>query len=121
MAAPPRVNLFVKPNFFSYIKKIHVAYRPGKPNTDVCRQIIFQMHSQKIRKLFPKLEASYDLLGYDGPSSVDIELVTGKMKRFIPEQHSLQEMMTFLAQDRSEAHLDLMRREPLDKKEGEDD
>eukprot|EP00913_Durusdinium_trenchii_P017929 g16847.t1 len=71
---------------------IHVAYHPGRARTEVARQLIMHMTAEKTKKRFPNLEASFELLGYDAPATIDVEMVDGRKKRLLAEHYSTKEM-----------------------------
>eukprot|EP00435_Cladocopium_sp_Y103_P016439 s3642_g4.t1 len=58
-----KYNLFPPLDFLAYLKRIHVAYHPGRERTEVARKLIMHMTSERTKKRWPKLEASFELLG----------------------------------------------------------
>ncbi|CAE8637367.1 unnamed protein product [Polarella glacialis] len=87
-----KYNLFPRLDFLAYLKRIHVAYHPGRERTEVARRLIMHMTSESAMRKFPNLKSSWELLGYDAPATVDVELVDGKKKRFLAEHYSQREM-----------------------------
>merc|ERR1712066_403269 len=87
-----KYNLFPRLDFLAYLKSIHVAYHPGRERTEVARRLIMHMTSESSQRKFPQLKASWELLGYDAPATIDIEFVNGKQKRFLAEHYSQREM-----------------------------
>ncbi len=58
-----KYDLFPRLDFFSYLKKIHVSYHPGRAKTEVARRLIMRMTSEATKKKHPRLKASWELLG----------------------------------------------------------
>eukprot|EP00920_Eleutheroschizon_duboscqi_P015076 GHVT01034910.1.p1 GENE.GHVT01034910.1~~GHVT01034910.1.p1 ORF type:complete len:109 (-),score=1.64 GHVT01034910.1:2262-2588(-) len=72
----PKYNFFPPLDFLAYLKSIHVAYTPGRARTEVCRQLIKHFEDPQTVKRFPKLKASYQILGSVPVSSNRGELPT---------------------------------------------
>jgi len=72
------------------------------------------------RKTYPKLETSYELLGYNAPAKIDIEMVTGKKFSFAAERYTLRELRLLIDEEQYKAHIDAMRAGAIDRK-GEDE
>merc|ERR1712137_1326949 len=66
-----KYNLFPRLDFLAYLKRIHVAYHPGRERTEVARNLIMHMTSEPSKKKFPQLQATWELLGYDAPATID--------------------------------------------------
>merc|ERR550532_1109032 len=103
-----KYNLFPRLDFLAYLKRIHVAYHPGRERTEVARRLIMHMTSDTTKKKFPQLQATWELLGYDAPATIDIEFVNGKTKRFLAEHYSRREMQDIVDAWQFNAHLEYM-------------
>ncbi|CAE7332472.1 unnamed protein product [Symbiodinium necroappetens] len=110
-----KYKLFPTLDFLAYLKRIHVAYHPGRERTEVARRLILHMTAESTKKKFPNLQASWELLGYDAPAVVDVELVDGRKKRFLAEHYSRQEMQDIIDTWQYEAHLQHMKEHSLEK------
>mmetsp|Transcript_16944 Transcript_16944/g.36474 ORF Transcript_16944/g.36474 Transcript_16944/m.36474 type:complete len:147 (-) Transcript_16944:11-451(-) len=110
-----KYKLFPRLDFLAYLKKIHVAYHPGRERTEVARSLIMHMTSQRSKKKFPQLQATWELLGYDAPSTVEVEFVNGKQKRFLCEHYSRNEMQDIIDVWQFEAHMEYMKEHSLEK------
>eukprot|EP00920_Eleutheroschizon_duboscqi_P015082 GHVT01034922.1.p1 GENE.GHVT01034922.1~~GHVT01034922.1.p1 ORF type:complete len:119 (-),score=13.90 GHVT01034922.1:496-852(-) len=117
----PKYNFFPPLDFLAYLKSIHVAYTPGRARTEVCRQLIKHFEDPQTVKRFPKLKASYQILGYDSPSTVHLELVNGKKHRFLAERFSMKEMQLMFDNDQFSAHLERMKKQSLETAPEDDD
>ncbi|EPR58729.1 hypothetical protein TGGT1_216910 [Toxoplasma gondii GT1] len=117
----PKYDLFKPLDFLACVKSVHVAYHPGRPRSEVCRQLIHHMKSDSVRKRFPSLQASYQLLGYNAPSTIKIELINGKKHEFQAEHFSLREMQMRFDTDQFEAYLEYMKSQSVEAKPGDDD
>ena len=69
------------------------------------------MHStsERVKKRFPKLEVTWELLAYDAPGVVRLEMVDGRQKEFSTEYHSKYEMQMILDEWQFENHIRFMR------------
>lgn len=110
-----KYNLFPKLDFLDYIKKLHVSYHPGRERTETARQLILHMTSEATKRKHPKLEATWELLGYDSPAIVDIELLNGHKKRFLAEHYSRGEMQAIIDKWQYTAHMEHMKQHSLEK------
>ncbi|CBZ55515.1 conserved hypothetical protein [Neospora caninum Liverpool] len=117
----PKYDLFKPLDFLACVKNVHVAYHPGRPRSEVCRQLIHLMKSESVKKKFPTLQASYQLLGYNAPSIIKIELINGKKHEFHAEHFSLREMQMRFDKDQFEAYLEYMKSQSVEAKPGDDD
>lgn len=88
--------------------------------TEVARRLIMHMTSEPTKKKFPQLNASWELLGYDSPATIDVEFVTGKKKRFLAEHYSQREMQDMVDAWQFEAHLQHMKEHSLEKVDDDD-
>mmetsp|Transcript_15073 Transcript_15073/g.35402 ORF Transcript_15073/g.35402 Transcript_15073/m.35402 type:complete len:116 (+) Transcript_15073:119-466(+) len=114
-----KYNLFPRLDFLAYLKKIHVAYHPGREKTEVARRLIMQMTSEPTKRKFPKLQASWELLGYDAPATVDVEFMDGRKRRFMAEHYSQNEMQRIVDHWQFEAHLGYMKEHSLEQEDDE--
>ncbi|CAK9077392.1 unnamed protein product [Durusdinium trenchii] len=112
-----KYTLFPPLDFLAYLKRIHVAYHPGRARTEVARQLIMHMTAEKTKKRFPNLEASFELLGYDAPATIDVEMVDGRKKRLLAEHYSTKEMQDIVDTWQFECHLEHMKENNLEKKD----
>jgi len=78
-----------------------------------------RMTSETTKKNHPKLEATWELLGYDAPATVQVEFMNGKEKRFLVEHYSRYEMQNVVDEWQYEAHMENMKVNNLEKPEGE--
>eukprot|EP00927_Polykrikos_kofoidii_P074916 TRINITY_DN70970_c0_g1_i1.p1 TRINITY_DN70970_c0_g1~~TRINITY_DN70970_c0_g1_i1.p1 ORF type:complete len:184 (-),score=29.92 TRINITY_DN70970_c0_g1_i1:46-546(-) len=115
-----KYNLFPRVDFLAYLKKIHVAYHPGRDRTEVSRRLIMHMTAAASKKKFPNLEATWELLGYDAPATIDVEFVDGRKKRFLAEHYSRHEMQNIIDVWQFEHHLQHMKEHSLEKPDDED-
>lgn len=117
----PKYDLFKPLDFLAYVKTIHVSYHPGRARCDPCRQLIQHMHSAKVKKKFPSLQASYELLGYNAPSTVKIELTNGAKYHLSAESLTLREMQSCFDKDQFRAFLEHMKSHSIEAKPGDED
>ena len=110
-----KYRLFPKLDFLDYVKRIHVQYHPGRERTETARQIILHMTSEATKKKHPKLEATWELLGYDAPAVIDLELINGNKKKFLAEHYSRREMQSIIDQWQYTAHMEHMKQHSLEK------
>mmetsp|Transcript_86000 Transcript_86000/g.191560 ORF Transcript_86000/g.191560 Transcript_86000/m.191560 type:complete len:142 (-) Transcript_86000:59-484(-) len=115
-----KYTLFPRLDFLAYLKRIHVAYHPGRERTEVARRLIMHMTSQSSQKKFPQLQATWELLGYDAPATIDIEYINGNKKRFLAEHYSTREMQDVVDTWQFEAHLQHMKEHSIEKPDDED-
>merc|ERR1712187_260803 len=104
----------------AYLKSIHVAYHPGRERTEVARRLIMHMTSEPTRKKLPQLKATWELLGYDAPATIDVEFADGRRKKFMAEHYSQQEMQDIVDTWQFEAHLQFMKEHSLEKPDDDD-
>eukprot|EP00933_Yihiella_yeosuensis_P068300 TRINITY_DN7378_c0_g1_i6.p1 TRINITY_DN7378_c0_g1~~TRINITY_DN7378_c0_g1_i6.p1 ORF type:complete len:147 (-),score=23.19 TRINITY_DN7378_c0_g1_i6:68-508(-) len=115
-----KYTLFPRLDFLAYLKRIHVAYHPGRERTEVARRLIMHMTSESTQKKFPNVKASWELLGYDAPATIDVELVDGRKKRFLAEHYSQREMQDIIDVWQFENHLEYMKAHSLEKPDDDD-
>merc|ERR1712216_1006257 len=87
-----KYNLFPRLDFLAYLKRIHVAYHPGREKTEVARRLIMRIMADTTKVKYPQLQASWELLGHDAPTTIDVEFVNGNKKRFLAEHYTQNEM-----------------------------
>ncbi|PHJ25066.1 hypothetical protein CSUI_001075 [Cystoisospora suis] len=117
----PKYDLFRPLDFLAYVKSVHISYHPGRPRSDVCRQLIQYVESETVKKKFPSLQSSYQLLGYNAPSTVRIELVNGKKHQFAADHFTLAEMHRRFDKDQFEAFLEHMKTQSIEARAGDDE
>ena len=115
-----KYKLFPRLDFLDQVKKIHIAYHPGRERTDSARQIILQVTSDSVKRKHPKLEATWELLGYDAPAVVDVELTNGHRKKFLADHYTRKEMQSIIDQWQYVAHMEHMKQHSLEKVVDED-
>eukprot|EP00437_Effrenium_voratum_P065380 CAMPEP_0181494852 /NCGR_PEP_ID=MMETSP1110-20121109/52041_1 /TAXON_ID=174948 /ORGANISM="Symbiodinium sp., Strain CCMP421" /LENGTH=81 /DNA_ID=CAMNT_0023622389 /DNA_START=174 /DNA_END=419 /DNA_ORIENTATION=- len=79
------------------------------------------MTSERTKKRYPSLQASWELLGYDAAASIDVEMVDGRKKRFLAEHYSYREMQDIVDTWQFENHLEYMKEHSLEKLGEEDE
>lgn len=82
-------------------------------------RMIMRMTSESTKKRFPQLEATWELLGYDAPATIQVQLLDGREKRFLAEHYSRYEMQNIVDDWQYEAHMQFMKENSLEKPEGE--
>mmetsp|Transcript_102707 Transcript_102707/g.203925 ORF Transcript_102707/g.203925 Transcript_102707/m.203925 type:complete len:117 (+) Transcript_102707:67-417(+) len=87
-----KYSLFPRVDFMAYLRSLHVAYHPGRQQTEAVRRLIMHMTSESVQKRYPHLRSSWELLAYDAPATIRVELVDGTKKQFIAEHYSRKEM-----------------------------
>lgn len=92
------------------MKKIHVAYTPGRERTGTARSIITYMTSDSARKKYPKLNATWELQGFDSPAVAEVEFLDGKSMRLMLEDYSPREIDALVDEWRFKAHLTAMKK-----------
>jgi hypothetical protein len=115
-----KYKLFPKLDFLAYVSNIHVAYNPGRAKSEVARRLVLQITSQSVKKKFPALQSSWELLAYDAPSTVDVTFADGNKRRFMADHWSKAEMQAVIDKWQFEAHLEKMKTTNIEKP-GEDD
>uniref|UniRef100_A0A0G4IEG7 Uncharacterized protein n=1 Tax=Chromera velia CCMP2878 TaxID=1169474 RepID=A0A0G4IEG7_9ALVE len=85
-------KLFPRLEYLAYLKKIHVSYFPGRPQTDIAKRLIMRMTSKSIKEKYPELDASWELLAYDAPASVDVVFKDGSRYRTTCEEYSRRQL-----------------------------
>jgi len=103
-------NLFPKLNILAYVKRIDVSFHPGRQNSELCRSLVNRMSSKGCKKQFPNLQHSYKILGYDQPSSIEIEMSSGKIFSFRGDKFSLDDLHLQIDEEQHKAHLATMQR-----------
>nr|CEL69592.1 TPA: hypothetical protein BN1204_052955 [Neospora caninum Liverpool] len=83
-----RNAIFPRVDFLRYLKKIHVSYCPTRPKTEIAKQLIMRVTSESVKKKFPHLQASWEMLAYDAPATVEVELLDGRRVRRIIDGYS---------------------------------
>ncbi|EPR59984.1 hypothetical protein TGPRC2_207020 [Toxoplasma gondii TgCatPRC2] len=83
-----RNAIFPRIDFLRYLKKIHVSYCPTRPKTEIAKQLIMRVTSESVKKKFPHLQASWEMLAYDAPATVEVELLDGRRVRRIIDGYS---------------------------------
>jgi hypothetical protein len=73
-----------------------------------------------VKKKFPTLQSSWELLAYDVPSTVDVTFADGAKRRFLADHWSKAEMQAVIDRWQFEAHLEKMKISNIEKP-GEDD
>eukprot|EP00920_Eleutheroschizon_duboscqi_P023748 GHVT01059127.1.p1 GENE.GHVT01059127.1~~GHVT01059127.1.p1 ORF type:complete len:131 (+),score=17.12 GHVT01059127.1:443-835(+) len=76
-----KYRLFPSLDFLAYLKRIHVAYHAGRDKTDVAKQLILKITSEKVQQKYPQLQVSWELLSYDAPATIDAEFRDGRKYR----------------------------------------
>jgi len=94
-----------------------MGYHPGREHTEVARQLIMSMTSEGTKRKFPKLKATWDLLGYDAPATVSVEFVDGRKKTFMAEHYSKREMQDIVDEWQFKAHLKHMKVHSLEERQ----
>jgi hypothetical protein len=115
-----KYKLFPKLEFLAYVKQIHVAYNPGRAKSEVARRLVLQVTSDKVKRKFPALQASWELLAYDAPATVDVTFSDGHSRRFLADHWSKSEMQAVIDRWQFEAHLEKMKISNIEKP-GEDE
>lgn len=110
-----KYKLFPRVDFLAHIKKIHVSYHPGREKAEVARRLIMHMTSEPTKKKFPKLETSWEILGYDAPSTIDITFPDDRKRRFNADHFSRGEMSNIIDEWKFSAHLTHMKEHNLEK------
>ena len=110
-----KYKLFSKLDFLQYAKSIHVAYHPGRAKSEVARRLVLQITSEKVKKKFPTLNASWELLGYDAPATVDVTFGDGQRRRFMADHWSKAEMQSVVDRWQYEAHIEKMKMSNIEK------
>ncbi len=79
------------------------------------------MHStsEAVKKRFPKLQVTWELLAYDAPGVVRLEMVDGRQKEFSIEYHSKYEMQVAIDEWQFEHHMRFMRERNMNEVEEE--
>lgn len=88
----PKWHLFPALSLLAHVKKVRVRLHPGRVASEGCRQLACMLHSSKVQQKFPGLQSRVELLGYDAPSEVHIELNNGKKFRLPGDGFSLKEL-----------------------------
>ena len=115
-----KYNLFPKLDFLAYAKQIHVAYHPGRAKSEVARRLVLQITSEKVKRKFPTLQTSWELLGYDAPATVDVTFADGQSRRFLADHWSKAEMQAVVDRWQFEAHLEKMKTSNIEKPNEDD-
>jgi hypothetical protein len=110
-----KYKLFPKLDFLDYVKRIHVSYFPGRERNETARQLILHMTSDSTKRKHPKLEATWELLGYDSPALIELELVNGRKQKFIADHYSRREMQSIIDQWQYTSHMEHMKHHSLEK------
>mmetsp|Transcript_44998 Transcript_44998/g.97744 ORF Transcript_44998/g.97744 Transcript_44998/m.97744 type:complete len:117 (-) Transcript_44998:129-479(-) len=110
-----KYTLFPRLDFLAYLRRIHVAYHPGRERTEVARRLIMHMTSENSKKKFPQLNATWELLAYDAPATIDVEFEDGKKKRFLAEHYSRREMQDIVDHWQFDLHLKHMKEHSMEK------
>ncbi|KAF4671479.1 hypothetical protein FOL47_001531 [Perkinsus chesapeaki] len=71
---------------------MHIAYYPGREHTEVAKRLVMSVTSEPVKQKFPEFTATWELLGYDGPATVDVEFLNGDKKRYLADHFSDGEM-----------------------------
>jgi hypothetical protein len=116
-----KYKLFPKVDFLAYLKSIHIAYHPGRAKTEVARRLVLQVTSENSKKKYPGLNASWELLGYDAPSSVEVEFFDGRKQRFLAEGYTKSEIHALIDKWQYSAHIDKMKIHSIEKANAEDE
>eukprot|EP00920_Eleutheroschizon_duboscqi_P023747 GHVT01059126.1.p1 GENE.GHVT01059126.1~~GHVT01059126.1.p1 ORF type:complete len:110 (+),score=4.96 GHVT01059126.1:443-772(+) len=82
-----KYRLFPSLDFLAYLKRIHVAYHAGRDKTDVAKQLILKITSEKVQQKYPQLQVSWELLSYDAPATIDAEFRDGRKYRYPCRPH----------------------------------
>merc|ERR1740121_3282625 len=77
-----KYSLFPRLDFLSHLRRVHVAYHPHRQQTEVAKRLIMRVTSEAAQRMFPQLEASWELLAYDAPATIDVEFADGTSKRY---------------------------------------
>ncbi|VWU51298.1 conserved protein, unknown function [Hepatocystis sp. ex Piliocolobus tephrosceles] len=84
-----RYRLFPPLTFLTYLKKLHISYSPVRnEKADVARRLIVFASSQKIKKKYPLLTVTWELLAYDNPPMIEVEYLNGEKEKINIEQFS---------------------------------
>merc|ERR1719482_1580167 len=110
-----KYTLFPRVDFLSYLKRIHVAYHPGRQRTEVARRLIMHMTSEPSKRKFPHLRPTWELLNYDAPATIDVEFFDGRKKRFLADHYSRREMQAIVDEWQLETNMQHMPQHSLDK------
>jgi len=115
-----KYKLFPRLDFLSYLKSIHIAYHPGRVKSEAARNLIMQVSSPLSKRKYPGLQSSWELLGYDAPSTIDVVFQNGNKKRFLADHYSKTEMHAIIDKWQFEAHMEKMKTANLEKPNEED-
>ena len=115
-----KYKLFPRLDFLSYLKSIHIAYHPGRAKSAAARNLIMQVSNPKSKTKYPALKSSWELLGYDAPSTIDVVFQDGKSRRFFADHYSKDEMHAIIDKWQFEAHAEKMKVASLEKPNEED-
>merc|ERR1711953_171336 len=103
-----KYTLFPRLDFLAYLRTIHVAYHPGRDKAEVAKKLIMRMTSDSAKRKFPQLKATWELLGYDAPPTIDVEFLDGRKKRFLADHYSRREMQDLVDEWQFQTHLKRM-------------
>ena len=115
-----KYKLFPKLDFLAYAKHIHVAYHPGRAKSEVARRLVLQITSQTVKRKFPTLQTSWELLGYDAPATVDVTFPDGTSRRFVADHWSKSEMQAVIDRWQFGAHLEKLKTSNVEKPSEDD-
>ncbi|KAF4715132.1 hypothetical protein FOZ63_029666 [Perkinsus olseni] len=85
-------KLFPRLNILRHVKSMHVAYYPGRQHVEVAKRLVMSITSEPVQKKYPQFTATWELLAYDGPATIDVEFLNGDKRRFMADHFSDGEM-----------------------------
>ncbi|KAL8428473.1 hypothetical protein ACSSS7_007200 [Eimeria intestinalis] len=116
----PKWQLFPPLPLLAHVKCLHVRLHPGRLGSEGCRELASMLRCSSVRRRFPALQSSVELLGYDAPSEVEIEFSNGKKYKLFADGYSLRELHMRLDRQQYQLFVEHIKEHPADAAADED-
>lgn len=88
-----KITKDVSAHLFKYVKKVDVSFNPFDSRTRSARELLRQIHGERIKKSNPKMKIIVDVNDTINPPSVKFEYVDGTNTEFDSQSYDVNEML----------------------------
>ncbi|CEM32883.1 unnamed protein product [Vitrella brassicaformis CCMP3155] len=93
-----KYRLFPPVGLLTCLRRLHIAYHPGREKTEAARRLIVWATSEPVKRRHPHLQVSWEFLAYDSPAYMDVEYSDGRRQKLLMEEFSSREKQAIVDQ-----------------------
>ncbi|KAK1442370.1 hypothetical protein BgAZ_404000 [Babesia gibsoni] len=84
-----RYSLIPPLHILGALKRIHISYSNRRLDTaDIARRLVIYSTGENLKLKFPQLHVTWEILDYDAPAAIKVELLNGEKRRYLIEGYS---------------------------------